>query len=240
MAEYNNVPHGITEDTPKNILLGAGTIHSGLSFGEHYAVTADTEMKSGKTYYQKTGDEYKEVTESSFVVGNIYYEKFTGWNFAESVLGATSGGTKISIKPEIKDIELDGALVKVMNLAVKIGETATMETTYAEATAKNMSTVLLGKTTRQVMSGLDAYITTPKKRIEEGDYIKDLAFVGSYTDGRPVIIIFDYALCTSGLEVEAKNKENATIKATFECYAPISSDCDTLPYRIYELSESTQ
>ena len=49
------------------------------------------------------------------------------WNFAESLIGATSGGTKLSIKPELKDIEVDGASVKVKELAVKIGETAQME-----------------------------------------------------------------------------------------------------------------
>ena len=41
------------------------------------------------------------------------------WNFAESLIGATSGGTKLSIKPELKDIEVDGELVKVKELTVK-------------------------------------------------------------------------------------------------------------------------
>jgi hypothetical protein len=66
------------------------------------------------------------------------------------------------------------------------------------------------------------------------DYIQNLAYVGFMTDGTPIIVIFDYALCTSGLEAEGKNKENSVFPATFECYADLSEGVtDTLPYHIY-------
>ena len=69
--------HGVTESTPKNIMLGAGTIHKGLKFAE------------GR------------------------------WNFSESLIGATSGGNKLTITPEITTVEVDGALVKVKGLDFK-------------------------------------------------------------------------------------------------------------------------
>ena len=34
-------------------------------------------------------------------------------------------------------------------------------------------------------------------------------------------------------EYEGKNKENGVFKATFECYAELSSEADILPYHIY-------
>lgn len=180
---------GITENTPKNIMLGAGTIHKGLK------------NTSGT------------------------------WNFAESLIGATSGGTKISIVPELKDIEVDGALVKVKGLTVKIGETATMETNMVELTADWIKMAVVGQSGESDITGYD--VIESKRQIETGDYIKDFGFIGKKMDGTPVIIIFDYALCTSGFEHEGKNKENGVFKATFECYAELSSEADILPYHIY-------
>lgn len=181
---------GVTADTPKNILLGAGTIHKGLTY-----------------------------------LGNA-------WNFEESVICATQGGSKFTIVPEIKDIEADGALVKVKNLAVKTGETATLETNFLELTPEIMKMATLGKTaSSSTVTGYSEI--TSKARIEEGDYVEKLAYVGKTIGGTPIIVIFDNALCTSGLELEGKNKENGVIKATFECYASMDGDLETLPWHIY-------
>lgn len=180
---------GITAKTPKNILLGAGTIHKGLT------------LEGGK------------------------------WNFEESLIGATSGGTKLSIVPEIKNIEVDGANVKVKGLTVKVGETATIETNMVELTPDWIKMSVIGKAGESAYEGYDEIVS--KRQFEDGDYINNFAYVGKYIDGRPVIIVFDYALCSTGLEVEGKNKENGVFKATFECYAELSSEADILPYHIY-------
>ena len=55
---------GVSANTPKNILFGAGTIHRGLKY------------------------------------------EGAAWNFADSLVGATSGGSKVSIKPEITKVEV--------------------------------------------------------------------------------------------------------------------------------------
>lgn len=181
---------GITENTPKNVMLGAGTIHKGLTF----------------------------ATDK--------------WNFQESLVGATSGGTKVTIKPEYMDVAVDGALVKVKGLTQKVGETAVMETNIVEVTPEILKMTLVGKeSTATEKKGYNEI--TSKARIEEGDYIENLAYVGKTIDGKPIIIIFDNALCTSGFEIEGKNKESAVLKATFECYADLTPECDTLPYHIY-------
>ena len=181
---------GITEKTPKTVMLGAGTIHKGLTF----------------------------ATDK--------------WNFEESLIGATSGGTKITIVPEITTIEVDGALVKVKGLDVKTGETAQMETNIIEMTPEMLKMAIVGKDGTDVTKTGYSEIVS-KNRIEEGDYIKNLGYVGKTLDGTPIIIIFDNALCTSGLEMEGKNKESVVVKMTFDCYADLTPECDTLPYHIY-------
>lgn len=180
---------GITADTPKNIMLGAGTIHKGLT------------LTGGK------------------------------WNFEESLIGATSGGSKVSIKPEFLDIEVDGALVKVKGLQQKIGETATMEVNFVEMTPELLKMAVVGDETES--TDFEGYNEiTSRARIQESDYIENLGYVGKKTDGTPVIIIFDQAICTSGFETEGKNKEAGVFVGTFECVADISPEADTLPWRI--------
>jgi hypothetical protein len=180
---------GITADTPKNIMLGAGTIHRGLT------------LTDGK------------------------------WNFEESLIGATSGGAKASIVPEVTDIEVDGALVAVKGFRVKTGETATIEVNFVEMTPDILTMVTIGEV--GVSAEYEGYTEIKSKpRIEEGDYIEKFAYVGKKTDGTPIIIIFDQCICTSGLSVEGKNKEAGVFAGTFECVADVTPEADTLPWHI--------
>ena len=186
---------GITENTPKTVMLGAGTIHRGLTFN---------------------GD---------------------AWNFEESLICATSGGSKLTIKPEFYDVPVDGALVKVKGLTVKVGETATLEINPIELKPDiiNMA-VIANKAAATEATGYTEL--TSRAQIAEGDYVEDMGYVGKTIEGKPIIIIFDNALCTSGLELEGKNKEAAVPKFTFECYADLSPEADTLPWHIYYPTEA--
>lgn len=186
---------GITEKTPKTVMLGAGTIHKGLKFTE------------------------------------------SAWNFAESLICATSGGSKLSIVPEFYDVPVDGALVKVKGLTVKVGETATLEINPIELTPEILKMAVIGDET--VSSTATGYSEIKSRAIvNEGDYVTGLGYVGKTIEGKPIIIIFDNALCTSGLELEGKNKEAAVPKFTFECFADLSPEADTLPWHIYYPSEA--
>lgn len=184
--------HGINKTTPKDIPLGAGTIHKGLVFDP-------TSQK---------------------------------WNMAESIVGATSGGNKVSIKGEIFDIELDGAKVKVKGLAVKNGGTASMENNYAVLTPDILKMATLFE---EATSDVENYVLLQDKAtITEGDYVDNYAFVGkTANDAKDIIVIFESALCTSGLDLEGKNGENSVIKVTMEAYAEIEGDLDTIPVKIY-------
>ena len=187
---------GITENTPKTIMLGAGTIHNGLAF----------------TPAQSEG---------------------TGaWNFNESLICATSGGSKLSITPEFYDVPVDGALVKIKGLTAKVGETATLEINPVELTPEVLKMAVIGDSkTSTTATGYDEI--TSRSVISAGDYISKLGYVGKTIEGKPIIIIFDNALCTSGFELEGKNKEAAVPKFTFECFADLSPEADTLPWHIY-------
>lgn len=148
------------------------------------------------------------------------------------IIGATSGGNSVDIKGEIVDIELDGALVKVKGLAVMQGGTGSMEVNFAEITEDILKMSIIGKTGTSDATGYS--LIQPKAKIEEGDYIPNFAFVGKTANGaKDIIIIFENALCTSGLKIEGKNKENAVLKLTMEAYANNEGTLDTLPIKIY-------
>lgn len=180
---------GVTTNTPKNIMFGAGTIHKNLQF------TNDV------------------------------------WNFDGSIIGATSGGSKITITPEFVDIEADGAMVAVKGLKVKTGETATMEINFLELTKDIIKSAIIGQEGTSEDSDYDLIESKPD--IAEGDYLTNIAFVGKTLTGKNIIVIMDNALCTSGFESEGKNKEAGVGTYTFTCHADLSSDLDTLPYHIY-------
>nr|DAV57274.1 MAG TPA: major tail protein [Caudoviricetes sp.] len=181
---------GVSANTPKNIMFGAGTIHKGLKYAG------------------------------------------SSWNFDDTIIGATSGGSKLSIVPEITNIEVDGALVKTKGLTVKTGETATMEINFIELTKDIIKAATIGADgTSDDASNYD--VIESKANISAGDYWENIAFVGKTLDGKNIIAIMDNALCTSGFEQEGKNKEGAVGKYTFECHAELSSDLDTLPWHIY-------
>ncbi len=164
--------------------------------------------------------------------------KFTNgkWNFAETLLGATSGGNKLSITPEILTIEADGALVKVKGLDHKQGESASLEINMIEITAELIKTTVIGEIVNSNVEGYD--LIESKADITDDDYFENIAFVGVRTDGKPIIAILDNALCTSGFEDEGKNKEASVIKLTFECYQNTTGDLSKLPYHIYYPTET--
>lgn len=186
-------------------------------------------MKAGKT-----GASASTPKNILFGAGTIHKGlKYTdsAWNFEESIIGATQGGSKVSIKPEFKRIEVDGAMVAVKGLQVKIGETATMEINFVELTKEIMQTGVLGAVGTSEDTKFD--VIESKAMIQEGDYLENIAFVGETLDGRNVIVIMDNALCTSGFEVDGKNKEEGVFTFTFECHADLTSDLNKLPYHIY-------
>ena len=181
--------NGITANTPKHILFGAGTIHKGLKYS-------------------------------------------STWNFEESLVGATNGGSKLSIVPELYDVPLDGANVAVKGLKVKTGETATMEVNFAELTEDIIKAATIGKTGTATDSTYN--LIESKADIAVGDYWENVAFVGKTLEGKNIIAILENALITSGLETEGKNKESAVGTYTFTCHAAADADSfDTLPWKIY-------
>lgn len=236
MTDYGQPKDGITSNTPKNILFGAGTVHVGLKFDYFLLTKKPSDWDTNYTsYYTRTGSagsyEYTAVTGETAPTwaADTYYKH--GWNFEESLLCATGDGNTLKIEPEVTDIEVDGAWVKVKQLQVKTGETATLEITPVEISPDVLKMGLIaeeGTTNAEGFTRLDS-----KEIIEAGDYLENVGYVGTRIDGTPVIVLFDWAICTSGLELGGANKEASKPSLTFECVADVEANHRVLPYHIY-------
>lgn len=175
------------------------------------------------------------TTPSNILLGAGTYHKnltFASGSWSGDILGATSGGGKIAIAGELMDLEVDGALVKVKGFTVKQGGTATAEVNFVELSADILK---MGGLLADGTSDAEGFkMLEDKAHITDGDYVENFGFVGMTADGtKPIVVIFDWAICTSGLEVEAKNKEQTVVKLTLEACADIGGDLDKLPVRIY-------
>lgn len=162
---------------------------------------------------------------------DLKYEESTGWS--GTILGATQGGGKVSITPEYITIEVDGATVKVKGLEKKVGEVATMEINLLEIKETHLVEVLhMEEDTSKKVPGYKIYKS--KRDIGDDDYFENIAFVGTLTSGKQVIIIFENGIIEGALELEPKNKEVSVFTATIECTADFEQDdLEHLPYYIY-------
>ena len=173
--------HGITSETIKNMILGAGVIYKNLK----------------------------------------YESNSKGWT--GTPLGATSGGIKFNYEAQWLDIEVDGATVLVKGVSKqKIGESASLEGQLTEITDGILVTALhLVKKTSEDTNYVK-YVS--KENITEDDYLENVAYVGTLSNGKNIIIILPNALCTEAFEMETKNATQTTFSVKLECTASLEND----------------
>lgn len=166
---------------------------------------------------------------------------FAGVNYSETVaptaeeikakiIGATQEGGTLTITPELFAPELDGATVAIMELQNKVGETAQMETSFAEFSSDLVKRQVIGKVT-ETTDGNYEVITSDVLRASH--FYKGFGYYGKHLDGRPMIVLFKQALCTSGLTTDNKNKTNSVFKGTYACHSDIEYGTTKLPYAIF-------
>ncbi|WP_070043563.1 hypothetical protein [Streptococcus agalactiae] len=185
---------------------------------------------------------YTKDTPKSYVInaGAIY--KNLTWDKASStwqgeLLGATSGGNKFTIEQTYRTIEIDGVFTDAVGQKVLEKQSAKLEANVKELTYENIRLAINGVVTSGDGETAPANykIVSAKGKVELTDYIKNLGIVGtlSGTDQK-IIIILDNALCTSGLDTELKDNEEAVVPMTFQAHADQDQVEDlTLPCRIY-------
>lgn len=185
-----------------------------------------------------------QTTPENILFGAGTYHKNLKWNSTEkkwegATIGATNGGGKVAIEGEYIDLEVDGALVLFKGQTVKAGGKASMEITLAELTGDNIKLSSNFTEGDSDAEGYSMYVDKPN--IKANDYLENFGFVGKTATGKDIIVIFEYALCKSAFELEAKNKSQGGLKVVLEAYAENNEDStfDTLPVKIYYPTAAT-
>lgn len=147
-----------------------------------------------------------------------------------AIIGATQDGGTLTITPELFAPELDGATVAIKELQQKVGETAQMEISYAELTTELMANMVFGEVKESTDKNYDVVTSSVLK---SGHFYEGFGYYGEFLDGRPMIILFKNALCTSGLSTDNKNKTNSVFKGTMVCHSDTAYGTTKLPYAIF-------
>lgn len=147
-----------------------------------------------------------------------------------AIIGATQEGGTLTITPEFFAPELDGATVAIKELQTKVGETAQMEVSFAELSVDLVEKMVVGEANDSTDGNYDVVTSVA---INAGHFLDGFGYYGKFMDGRPIIILFKQALCTSGFTTDAKNKANSVFKGTFVCMSDIEYSTTRLPYAIF-------
>lgn len=235
---------GINSNTPNDFLLGAGVVFKNFKYVYSNA-TENTEgaleVVADETPETETTIHISKLTPNVSFIGkaSTYTTPKVGdyvvgaWtDDEEHVLGATNGGNKLSIIPEITPIEVDGAVVEIKGLNQKTGEKGELTVNLAQHTVESLKRAIVGKEVDSLIKGYTQIET--KSLIELSDYLDNIAFVGTMTDGTEIIAIMENAICSSGLELDNKNKETSVCATTFKATADFAGGVfDKLPIYIF-------
>lgn len=186
--------------------------------------TSETLPKSG--YTADTPKRY--LLNAGALVRNLEWDSTElKWSYDE--FGATSGGSKLTLKNNLRQVEVDGVFTTPVGGDMIESSEGTFEVNVIEHTLDNVKMALFAN--NYDSDGTDypvGYdVITPKQKIDTADYIQNLAYIGTISGSdKPIIIIMANAICTSGLEVEVKDKSESVVTLKFDARTP-SGDVST-------------
>lgn len=182
-----------------------------------------------KGYKKNTPLHY--LIDAGAIYKNLEYdplaEEWTG-----EPLGATAGGNSVVVEQEYREIEIDGVFTQAVGQKAIESSTAKLTANVKELTAENIRMAING-TLREADEdeAPEGYkVVEGKGQLECEDYIKNLGLVGTITgSSQPIIVILENAICTSGLEMETEDDDEAVIAMEFTGHAGAEDVADRKP-----------
>lgn len=179
----------------------------------------ETLPKSG--YTSKTPKRFN--LNAGALLKNLKWDTTTK-KWSGDLLGATSGGSSISLVNTYRQAEIDGVFAPTVGSDSIEESTANFEINFIEWTAQNLKMAILGDVQEgdgtNYPTGYD--VITSRRKIELSDYVENLAYVGTISGTtKPIIVIMHHAIATSGLEFEPQDKQEAVYTVTFEGRASV-------------------
>lgn len=175
------------------------------------------------------------IVDAGALYRNLEFDKTT-MKYKGEPLGATSGGSSVKVEQEYRTIEVDGVFTDAVGTKVLQSASASMEVNIKAITAETIKMGINGVTKKGdgTTSPTGATIVTGKGKLENSDYIKNVALVGTYSGSdEPVIVILDNVLSDGGLEFSVEDNNEAVVTMTLKAHADAGQVADrALPMRI--------
>ena len=204
--------HGITSETIKNMILGAGVIYKNLK-------------------YEKSSNGWT-GTPLGATSGGLKFNYEAQWLDIE-VDGATVLIKGVSKQKVGESATLEGQMTEltedILVSALHLVKSTSEDTTYVKYVSKENITEAdylenVAYASVQTTFAVKFECTADLENITEADYLENVAYVGTLSSGKNVIIILPNALCTEAFELETKNAEQTTFAVKFECTADLEND----------------
>lgn len=171
---------------------------------------------------------------SFFKNWNIQTDDYDNAVAAGKLIGATRGGGKFDQQPEIRSIGVDGVKGRAKGLTVIDSWEVVMEANILEISKETLALALAACKIDADTYNDQGYISIKAKNyIDLTDYVDNITYVGKVSGSeKPLIIQVKNALCTGGLSLSFKDKDEAVIAMKFHGhYDP--SNLDNPPAEIF-------
>lgn len=152
-------------------------------------------------------------------------------------LGMTRGGGTFTVTREMRQVEADGIRYRFVGDTFVDSADAYLSTTLICNGDPNVVKNTLGTVTvTNVTGGKNMKLKT---RIEEGDYLTDLCWIGDIADGGLVVIHLDNAFNTADFAMTITDKGEVTVPVEFHAFQSDVEDYDYAPFEIIFLDAPT-
>lgn len=178
-----------------------------------------------------TADTYKRF----IIDAGAVYTGFTNFSSLGTLLGATRGGSQLTIEQEIKDMEVDGARGPVIGSRRITMIKASLTVNFIEHTLTNLKRALVGSASATFETDWDAI--SRAIAIGDSDFLSDITIVGEVSgDSDGMAIKLDNTIADGNFELTFADKEEGVIAMTFTAHfdpADLGAGTDTEPWTIY-------
>lgn len=180
-----------------------------------------------------TADTYKKF----IVDAGEVYAGWTDFGTPGTLLGATRGGSSLTVEQEIREMEVDGARGPVKGGRRITMVKATLTVNIIEHTAANFKRALAGADVADFGTPANWDAVTRSLDIQDADYLNNICIVGEVSgSANGVAIKLDNALADGNFELSFADKDEGVLSTTFTAHfdpANLGADNDIEPWTIY-------
>ena len=169
--------------------------------------------------------DYSEIADAAALKTALQAKKTAGTD----ILGATRGGGSFVATREIRTPDVDGRRYPFKGDKIVDSIDARLSTTVLELTPNRLKDAFGSATV--TTSGKKTTLKV-KTAISDEDYLTNLCWVGSISDGRLVVICLLNALNTADINVTFADKNEGTLPVEFHAHQDDVEDYEYAPFEI--------